>query len=159
MRFLITDTPNKFTIKPFIENLLRHNVKLLVGLCDVSYDTGPFVAANIEVLSLQFPERTLPDEQLKRHWFRILLRQQSEYPDSCVAVHGNSGLGRAALLVAIALIELGMGYDIAVAVIRSKRRGAINDAQFEYLKNYKPETRNGLTQMRQRKASNHCVVQ
>ena len=37
-----------------------------------------------------------------------------------------TGLGRAPVLVAVALIELGMKYEDAVEMIRMKRRGAIN---------------------------------
>ncbi|XP_054729699.1 PRL-1 phosphatase-like [Anastrepha obliqua] len=153
MRFLITDTPNELTIKLFIENLLRNDVKLLVGICGVNYKTAAFDAAEIEVKSLEFLEGTLPDGHVKQQWFRILVEHQNQHRGSCVAVHCNSGLGRAALLVAMALIELGMSHDIAVAVIRNKRRGAINDAQFAYLKEYQPQSK------MPRRRSGSCLVQ
>ncbi|XP_067642076.1 PRL-1 phosphatase-like [Eurosta solidaginis] len=139
MRFLIADTPHEITIRPYIEHLLRNNVKVLVGVCGVKHSLAPFHDANIEVKELRFAEGTLPDESLRRHWFRILIANKSENPDGCIAVYCNSGLGRAALLVAIALIELGMGYETAVNVIRSKRRGAITEAQFNFLKTYRAE--------------------
>jgi len=41
------------------------------------------------------------------------------------------------VLVAIALIELGLKYEEAITVIREKRRGAINAKQLKYLKTYK----------------------
>ena len=41
------------------------------------------------------------------------------------------------ILVAIALIELGMKYEDAVDLIRKKRRGAINARQLEFLAKYK----------------------
>ena len=41
------------------------------------------------------------------------------------------------ILVAIALIELGMKYEDAVDLIRKKRRGAINSRQLEFLAKYK----------------------
>ena len=46
-------------------------------------------------------------------------------------------LCRAPVLVATALIELGMKYEDAVDLIRKKRRGAINAKQLEFLSKYK----------------------
>jgi len=58
-------------------------------------------------------------------------------PETCVGVHCVTGLGRAPVLVATALIELGMKYEDAVDLIRKKRRGAINAKQLEFLSKYK----------------------
>lgn len=44
-----------------------------------------------------------------------------------------AGLGRAPVLVAIAMIEQGMEPLDAVQAIRAKRRGAINARQLHYL--------------------------
>ena len=40
------------------------------------------------------------------------------HPDQCIAVHCVAGLGRAPVLVAIALMEAGMNYEDAVELIR-----------------------------------------
>lgn len=50
-----------------------------------------------------------------------------------IAVHCVAGLGRAPVLVAIALIEMGMKPLDAIEFIRSKRRGAFNKPQIAYL--------------------------
>ena len=44
-------------------------------------------------------------------------------------------------MVALALMELGMSYEEAVDLIRSKRKGAINCKQLEFLERYRPKNR------------------
>lgn len=56
--------------------------------------------------------------QVVETWFELLKSRFTESPDSCVAVHCVAGLGRAPVLVALALIELGMKYEDAVEFIR-----------------------------------------
>eukprot|EP00158_Paraphelidium_tribonemae_P001613 Partr_v1_DN24612_c0_g1_i1_m59569 putative protein tyrosine phosphatase type IVA len=59
-----------------------------------------------------------------------------------IAVHCVAGLGRAPVLVAIALIEYGMGKLDAIEFIRQKRRGAFNVRQIEFLDNYRKQSPN-----------------
>ncbi|XP_053322141.1 protein tyrosine phosphatase type IVA 3 isoform X2 [Spea bombifrons] len=54
---------------------------------------------------------------------------------------GNGTVGRAPVLVALALIESGMKYEDAIQFIRQKRRGAINSKQLTYLEKYRPKQR------------------
>ena len=56
----------------------------------------------------------------------------------CIAVHCVAGLGRAPMLVAVALMEAGFDAEDAVDLIRKTRRGAINNKQFNFLVEYKP---------------------
>lgn len=51
-------------------------------------------------------------------WFELLRNQFRKDEGSCVAVHCVAGLGRAPVLVALALIELGLKYEDAVELIR-----------------------------------------
>ena len=64
----------------------------------------------------------------------------------CIGIHCVAGLGRAPVLVAIALIEKGMDPLDAVQTIRGRRRGAINAKQLNFLQNYK------------RRSKKDCVV-
>ncbi|XP_013773167.1 protein tyrosine phosphatase type IVA 2-like isoform X2 [Limulus polyphemus] len=87
----------------------------------------------------QFEDGTPPPADIVDGWFNLLRTRFRENPESCVAVHCVAGLGRAPVLVALALIELGMKYEDAVELIRQKRRGAINSKQLTYLKKYRPK--------------------
>jgi protein tyrosine phosphatase type IVA len=55
----------------------------------------------------------------------------------CIAVHCLAGLGRAPVLVGIALIEYGLQASEAIAMIRQQRPGALNSQQVRLLVNYK----------------------
>lgn len=71
-------------------------------------------------------------------------------PDSSagktIAVHCVAGLGRAPVLVAIALVEYA-GYDPvdAVSFIRKYRRGSINEKQLQYLEQYTRQNKSGCS--------------
>lgn len=59
-----------------------------------------------------------------------------------IAVHCVAGLGRAPVLVAIALMEReGMGALETIDYIRKRRRGAINQTQMTFLEKYVPRAK------------------
>jgi protein tyrosine phosphatase type 4A len=60
----------------------------------------------------------------------------------CIAVHCVAGLGRAPVLVAVALIEYGMKPLDAIEFIRSRRKGAFNTHQIEFLDRYRCRRKN-----------------
>merc|ERR1712127_237051 len=71
-----------------------------------------------------------------------------------IAVHCIAGLGRAPVLVAIALMEYCKCDAVfAVTLIRKSRRGAINRKQLTYLEQYKCRRRN-----RRANASDACCL-
>lgn len=55
-----------------------------------------------------------------------------------VAIHCAAGLGRAPVLVALALVEAGLDPVEAVGWLRALRRGAINGSQLAFLHQYQP---------------------
>lgn len=154
MRFLITDRPSDITIQAYLQELRKHNVCTVVRVCEPSYDTAPLKAEDIEVRDLAYDDGTFPPANVVDEWFEILRDKAQNKPEAAVAVHCVAGLGRAPVMVAIALIELGMKYEEAVETIRDQRRGAINAKQLVYLEKYRPKSRlkkNG------HKGSNCCV--
>jgi protein tyrosine phosphatase type 4A len=87
--------------------------------------------------------RSPPDEVIKK-WTSLVSETFDNIPASaggerpCIALHCVAGLGRAPVLVAIALVEYGQDPGQAVTFIRERRRGAINTVQLQYLQSYKP---------------------
>lgn len=141
MKFLITDRPTDQSIQSYIQELKKHNVKDVVRVCEPSYKIEELQNEGINVTDLEFDDGTPPPGQIVEEWFELLKKRFKENPDCCVAVHCVAGLGRAPVLVALALIELGMKYEDAVDFIRQKRRGAINAKQLAYLEKYRPKSR------------------
>ncbi|KAK2721867.1 hypothetical protein QYM36_003993 [Artemia franciscana] len=118
MRFLITDRPTDSHISSYIEELKKHDVKDVVRVCEPSYKVDELKRNGITVTDLVFEDGSYPPNDIVEEWLELLRKRFSTDPKSCVAVHCVAGLGRAPVLVAIALVELGMKYEDAVELIR-----------------------------------------
>lgn len=90
----------------------------MVRVCEPSYKTDELKSVNIEVFDLMYDDGTFPPNDIVEEWFKVLKNQFNEHPEGCVAVHCVAGLGRAPVMVALALIELGLKYEEAVELIR-----------------------------------------
>ena len=137
MRFLITEQPQDATIHNYITILKEHRVSRLVCATDPTYKTDDLSKAGVSVKVLSFTDGSPPSEEIIKNWLVLVKEAFTADPETCVGVHCVTGLGRAPVLVAVALIELGMKYEDAIAEIRTKRRGAINAKQLEFLAKYK----------------------
>jgi protein tyrosine phosphatase type 4A len=129
-------------------------VKQVVRVCEPTYRTDKLKDEGIAVTELQFDDGTPPPPEIVDAWFSLLRAQFKSDPESRVAVHCVAGLGRAPVMVALALIELGLKYEDAVEMIRQKRRGAINAKQLAYLSSYKPKNRLAL-----KSSQGKCLIQ
>lgn len=142
MRFLITYQPTEATIENFLLEAKKYNVRTIVRVCEASYKVDPFVEEGIRVIDMPFEDGSYPPESVISAWFKLLKEsfrdENNNAEDACVAVHCAAGLGRAPVLVTLALMELGMRYEDAVFMIREKRRGAINQKQLCFLEKYRP---------------------
>uniref|UniRef100_A0A672GDI6 Protein tyrosine phosphatase 4A1 n=1 Tax=Salarias fasciatus TaxID=181472 RepID=A0A672GDI6_SALFA len=112
MRFLITHNPTNATLNKFIEELKKYGVTT-VGPSVVRPPTTPplVVKEGIQVLDWPFDDGAPPSNQIVDDWLNLLKLKFREEPGCCIAVHCVAGLGRAPVLVALALIECGMKYE------------------------------------------------
>uniref|UniRef100_A0A8C1EC01 Protein tyrosine phosphatase 4A3a n=1 Tax=Cyprinus carpio carpio TaxID=630221 RepID=A0A8C1EC01_CYPCA len=147
-----------------LSDLKKYGATTVVRVCEITYDKTPLEKDGITVVwlpatvwlttvlcSLVFSRRKSqdwpfddgapPPSKVVEDWLSLLKRRFIEEPGCCVAVHCVAGLGRAPVLVAVALIESGMKYEDAIQFIRQKRRGAINSKQLTYLEKYRPKQR------------------
>ncbi|CAL8081063.1 unnamed protein product [Calicophoron daubneyi] len=139
--FIITDQPSPVNMDNFIVACHLHHVRVLVRVCESTYDEALLEAAGIQVVDLEFDDGAPPPDSVIETWFQLITDLWQSYPDGCIAVHCRAGLGRAPALVAVALIELGLPYDEAIEMIRTRRPGALNARQIQYLKNFRPHRR------------------
>lgn len=141
LRFLITSKPTDRNMDMFIQELKNRNAYTVVRVCDPTYKTEELNKEGIVVYDLCFDDGGCPPPDVIQQWFAILKKVFQENPDQSVAVHCVAGLGRAPVMVCLALIELGMKYEEAVEKVREKRRGAINAKQLDFLQRYRPKSR------------------
>jgi len=138
-KFLIFDAPTEANIDIYIAEFKKNNVAHLVRACDPSYATDKLLKSDIQVHEMPFPDGGFPTGDVVDAWLHLCRVAWKENKDASIGVHCVAGLGRAPVLVALALIELGLHYEEAITMIREKRKGAINAKQLKYLKTYKPK--------------------
>ena len=135
-------------------------------VCEPTYDKSQLEAVGIKVyvgiLNLlhfkhdkewPFPDGDAPPSHIVNDWLTLVQKKFEKKPNNSntsntntnnntnssetIGVHCVAGLGRAPVLVAMALIEGGMAPLDSVIYIRERRRGAINAKQLKYLEMYK----------------------
>ncbi|PFH31811.1 putative protein tyrosine phosphatase type IVA A [Besnoitia besnoiti] len=134
-RFLIFDAPSQENLAAYIKEMQAYEVTDLVRTCERTYDEKAVMAVGIRAHEMIFPDGEAPPDEVIDEWLALcnFVAQQR----GAIAVHCVAGLGRAPVLVAIALIEKGMDPMDAIMFIRERRKGAINRRQLQFLKSYK----------------------
>jgi protein tyrosine phosphatase type 4A len=120
----------------------KHSVTDLVRVCEPTYQGAELQTAGIVMHDMEYPDGHSPPQPVIDQWLqlvdKVFFSESSATEDKCISVHCVAGLGRAPVMVAIAMIEFA-NYDPveAVSMIRRHRRGAINEKQLLYLEGYK----------------------
>mmetsp|Transcript_7183 Transcript_7183/g.7422 ORF Transcript_7183/g.7422 Transcript_7183/m.7422 type:complete len:175 (+) Transcript_7183:73-597(+) len=150
LRFLIMDSPKESNLHLYLRECKKYNVIHLVRIAEPTYNKEEVEKAGITMHEMHFDDGASPPEHIISQWNELVSslfgkpgRRIKSDPPPCIAVHCVAGLGRAPVLVAMALIEFGMDPVSAVLFIRERRRGAINAVQLSYLESYNPTMRKG----------------
>jgi len=149
LRFLIMDAPRQGNLHLYIKEMRKHSVTDLVRVCEPTYQTGELQNAGIATHNMEYADGHSPPKDAIDEWLKVIdnafydnTSEPAKEARPCVAVHCVAGLGRAPVMVAIALVEFdNMDPVDAVALIRRHRRGAINEKQLLYLEGYKKSYR------------------
>lgn len=160
MRFLVMDAPRQSNLHLYIRECRKQGVTDLVRVCEPTYNGVELQKAGITLHEMAYPDGTSPPKEVIDGWLDLVYQRfirKSSFPEASpsdtngisngsvtplpektIAVHCVAGLGRAPVLVAIALVEFnGMDPVDAVSFIRKHRRGAINEKQLNYLEKYR----------------------
>lgn len=145
--FYITDAPSEQNAANYAAKLKRKGCVCVVRVCEPTYSADTIARAGMEFVELPMADGACPDKATLDRWLDFLVRH---FPDKSnhhgpantkvppVAVHCVAGLGRAPLMVAIALMEAGQPSFDAIEFVRKRRRGSINQKQIQFLEAYKP---------------------
>ena len=135
LTFVIFDSPSDRNAQLYIDELKKHKVKHILRVCESTYDITPFTQNGIEVITTPFKDGDVPPHNVIINFLELVNNNK------IIGVHCVAGLGRAPVLVAIALIESGMDSLDAIAFIRNKRSGSINTKQLKFLEEYKKQNK------------------
>lgn len=142
MKFLIMDAPRSANLYLYLKEMKRNNVTSCVRVCEPTYESGDLENAGINLHEMAYDDGTSPPPSVINSWLDLVEDTfiKKRVGDPTIAVHCVAGLGRAPVLVAIALIEFAdLDPVMAVDFIRKARRGAINNRQLNYLEGYKSQ--------------------
>ena len=140
-----------------MQEFKRHHVRHVVRVCDPTYSATPLEDLGIKVhvrlpppgdacalliveKDWAFPDGNSPPKEVLNNWTRLVRDTfAADTAKTSIGVHCVAGLGRAPVLVAVALIEAGLDPLAAVQFVRQRRPGSINASQLRFIKEYKPQ--------------------
>eukprot|EP00300_Choanocystis_sp_HF-7_P030888 c39884_g1_i1.p1 GENE.c39884_g1_i1~~c39884_g1_i1.p1 ORF type:complete len:170 (+),score=19.08 c39884_g1_i1:298-807(+) len=140
LKFLITDAPSDLNLPAYLEEFKKYKVTDVVRVCEPTYDQSLLTTAGIKFHDVPFTDGEAPPSEVVTQWLALIKERFVVGPAGVICIHCVAGLGRAPVMVAIALMEYGLDWQAAVDLIRSKRRGAINRIQLVYLETYRPRS-------------------
>lgn len=143
MRFMITDQPDEKGLTAYAELLKVNKVAHLARACEPSYSPVLLEKNGIQVHDFLFEDGSAPPPAVLKPWLDLVEacfvdKKSADYlgEDARIGVHCVAGLGRAPVLVVVALIEDGMEPLEAAEFVRSKRKGALNTTQLHWIGQY-----------------------
>ncbi|RKO98954.1 hypothetical protein CXG81DRAFT_3255, partial [Caulochytrium protostelioides] len=142
LRFVVFDAPVARTVAHYADELVNRHVTDVFRVCEPTYDAGVLAKRGITVHDYPYKDGGLPRTDVITAFLHLVDARfgKGAHPDgkpavaeNAIGVHCVAGLGRAPVLVAIALIEAGLKPIDAIDLVRRCRRGAFNSVQLKFL--------------------------
>ncbi|KAJ9068544.1 hypothetical protein DSO57_1027632 [Entomophthora muscae] len=141
LKFLVFASPSHENLNLYLKEFKKYNVKHVARVCEPTYSSSLLEASGISTYDFSYKDGTSPPAAIVSKWLSFIRIQlfEAEDPTAIIGIHCHAGLGRAPVLVAIALIEQGMSPLDSVLYVRERRKGAFNNKQILYLESYRPQ--------------------
>eukprot|EP00834_Sanchytrium_tribonematis_P003253 NODE_120_length_17920_cov_0.559782.p8 type:complete len:179 gc:universal NODE_120_length_17920_cov_0.559782:4707-4171(-) len=142
-KFVIMHCPDNTHSALTIQKLKEFNIRHVFRLCDNTYDVQPYLDDGITIHDdIKFVDGGIPNKLQIQEWFRLI----NDLPGEVIAVHCVSGIGRAPVLVGLALIHAGMDPLECIEYVRKYRKRAFNNVQINFLSEYSEKKKKCILQ-------------
>jgi len=126
--FIISKIPDPSNILSYRDQLINHKIQHLVRVCDCEYDKDIMLSCGVNVTDIPIKDGNVPTKNDIDKWMKIVNENKR------IAIHCVSGLGRAPMLVAIAMIRMAKINSIdAITILREQIKGCLNTRQITYV--------------------------
>lgn len=136
LNFVITGAPNTNNINEFISTIQKYKVSYVIRICEKTYDDNEVIKyAKIKEYGIE--DGKFPGNDIINNWLELLYENFYKlYNSTSILLHCKAGLGRAPLLVCIAIIICeNLDAHDAIEYIRKYIKCALNTVQINYLLN------------------------
>ena len=131
----VSSSPNPNNVEHYKDFFIKNDVFTIVRLCEKLYNAEFFMMHHMKIFELEIEDGHIPSNEIIDEWIKII-NNLKKYNQQDVFIHCRSGLGRAPMMICIALIMID-DYDPydAIKKIRSKIKGALNSTQIKFICN------------------------
>jgi protein tyrosine phosphatase type 4A len=134
---------NEEELPNYVNMLREQNVKHLIRVCDSTYSVKPLETEKIQVHTWVIKDGETPSNATLLKFLSLMKRVQAANTGARVAIHCRTGLGRGPTMAAVALVAKGMTATEAVALVRKRRPGSLNEAQEAFVQEFFNKHRKG----------------
>ena len=130
IKIFISKSPSENDMNKTIDFLNNNNIKSVVRLCEPIYDM--FKLKDINFYELPFEDGSIPSDEIIKQWVDIINNTNDN-----ILVHCMAGQGRAPMMAAIAMLDMGVNRYEAIKTIRDIIPTCINTRQLQFIIRYK----------------------